>query len=122
MRARLDSLTKLYEYGDFRELDWQSLATELERLKDEKRRLESASDLLKTLMERLENLMREMGETESQLQERRDQSSKTEQKRSDAQSLREQTRPWSWIPPTLFTHSVSPGWSRSGPLRWASTR
>ncbi len=49
LRARLETLTKLAETDDFRELDWRPLAAELERLKDEKRQLELASDVLKAL-------------------------------------------------------------------------
>ena len=49
VRERLDTLSKLAEYRDFRELDWSSLAAEIARLGDERRRLESASDLLRQL-------------------------------------------------------------------------
>ena len=42
-------LVKLDEYRDFRELDWRSLAAEVARLDEEKRQLESASDLLRQL-------------------------------------------------------------------------
>ena len=56
LKARLEALSKLDEYRDFHELDWQPLATEIARLQDEKRQLESASDLLKELTVRMKAL------------------------------------------------------------------
>jgi uncharacterized protein YPO0396 len=92
IKARLDALSKLDEYGDFQELDWQSLATEIARLQEEKRQLEAASDILKTLSTRLAELIATRQATEKQLAEHRDKRSKTEQRRADAQWLQEQTR------------------------------
>ena len=43
LKERLTVLSKLDEYADFRELDWQPLAIEAARLTDEKVKLESAS-------------------------------------------------------------------------------
>jgi uncharacterized protein YPO0396 len=53
LKERLTVLSKLGEYADYHELDWQSLAVELARLQDEKQQLESASDVLKQLTEQL---------------------------------------------------------------------
>jgi len=54
-RMALDSLRgrPLPEHADFRELDWNSLAVEVARLRDEKQQLESASDVLAQLTARL---------------------------------------------------------------------
>ena len=49
LNKQRDLLLKLDEYRDFRELDWRSLAAEVARLGEEKRQLESASDLLREL-------------------------------------------------------------------------
>jgi uncharacterized protein YPO0396 len=92
LKGRLDILSKLEEYRDFRELDWQPLAAEVTRLQDEKEQLESASDLLTELTGRLNGLVLELQKTESLIIEQRDKRSKTEQKRTDADSLHLQTQ------------------------------
>ncbi|MGZ5014987.1 MAG: ATP-binding protein [Methylobacter sp.] len=91
LKDRLDALSKLAEYVDFRELDWPSLALELAKLIDEKQKLESASDVLKQLSERLNEVVAALKDTEIRLVEHRDKRSKTEQKKSDAEGLRIQT-------------------------------
>ena len=91
VRERLDTLSKLAEYADFRELDWSSLAAEIARLGDERRRLESASDLLRQLNAQLEEARKALEATEEALQEHRDRRSKTEQRQSDAKALRAET-------------------------------
>ena len=91
VRERLDTLSKLAEYADFRELDWSSLAAEIARLGDERRRLESASDLLRQLNAQLVDARKALEATEAALQAHRDDRSKTEQKQSDAQALRAET-------------------------------
>ncbi len=92
INARLEALSKLVEYNDFRELDWQPLAVEMACLEDEKSQLEASSDLLKTLSEQLETLEQTLTQVELQLDERKDNRSKTEQKKDDAETLCEQTR------------------------------
>ena len=92
VRERLDTLSKLAEYTDFRELDWSSLAVEIARLDDERRRLESASDLLRQLNAQLAEARKVLEATEEALQAHRDRRSKTEQKQSDAKALRAETQ------------------------------
>jgi uncharacterized protein YPO0396 len=53
LRARIELLSKLEEYRDFREIDWASIAAEIARLEDERRQLEEASDILRNLNDRL---------------------------------------------------------------------
>ena len=91
VRERLDTLSKLAELTDFRELDWSSLAAEIARLGDERRRLESASDLLRQLNAQLAEVRTALEATEEALQAHRDRRSKTEQRRSDAESMRAET-------------------------------
>ncbi len=91
LSRRLDALTRLEEFGVFDELDWATVATEIAALVDERTRLESASDVLKQLNERLCELQRELKATESDLYGARDKRAKLEQRRSDAQELRQQT-------------------------------
>jgi uncharacterized protein YPO0396 len=89
---RKQTLSKLDEYADFRELDWQPLAAEIARLEDEKRQLESASDVLKELTARLQALALALLETEQQLETHKDKRSKTEQKKGDAVDLQLQVQ------------------------------
>ena len=91
VRERLDTLSKLAEYADFRELDWSSLAAEIARLGDERRRLESASDLLRQLNAQLEEARKALEATEEALLEHRDRRSKTEQRQSHTSTLRDET-------------------------------
>lgn len=92
LKERLAVLSKLGEYTDFRELDWQSLAMEVATLQDEKRKLESASDVLKQLTERLNETIAALQKTENQLEAHKDKRSKIEQKQSDTEAMRVQTQ------------------------------
>lgn len=92
LKERLSVLSKLGEYTDFRDLDWKPVAVVISRLEAEKRELEAASDLLKTLTSQLTALERELKETEIQLDERKDKHSKTEQKIIAAQELQQQAQ------------------------------
>ncbi|MFU8819368.1 MAG: ATP-binding protein [Desulfurivibrio sp.] len=92
LKERLSLLSKLDEYSDFRDLDWKPVAVTIERLAAEKRDLEAASDLLKTLTAQLTALEEELKATEERLKERNDKRAKTEQKISDAQALQQQTQ------------------------------
>ncbi|RMG55588.1 MAG: ATP-dependent exonuclease SbcCD, C subunit-like protein, partial [Gammaproteobacteria bacterium] len=90
LKERLSTLSKLDEYRDFRDLDWQPVALSIARLEDEKRQLEAASDLLATLTAQLTALEEELRETEKHLDERKDKRSKTEEKISAAEQLQQQ--------------------------------
>ena len=92
VRERLQALNKLDEYRDFRDLDWQPLAADVARLLDDKRGLEAASDLLKTLAERLATLLAALARTEEALDRHKRDEARTEQKKHDAQALLAQTR------------------------------
>jgi uncharacterized protein YPO0396 len=92
LKARLTTLSKLDVYQEFRDLDWQPLAAEAARLREEKRQLEAASDVLKTLAERLKTLEAALADCERRLEERRDQRSKTEQRIADGNVLRALTQ------------------------------
>lgn len=92
LRHRLDALAKLEEYQDYREIDWQTIAAEVARLEDEKRKLETASDVLRQLTEQLESLTGQLGEIEQQLESGKDERARTQQKYEDAEALREQMR------------------------------
>lgn len=92
LKERLTLLSRLDEYTDFNDLDWQPVAVAIARLEAEKRELESTSDLLRTLTAQLEEVEKGLRETERQLDERKSRRSKTEQKISDARESGEQAR------------------------------
>lgn len=91
-RDRLQALSKLEEYRDFSELDWQALASEIAKLQDEKRALEAASDMLKALADRLAAALAALADTALALDERKDQRSKATQKHADALVLLKDAR------------------------------
>jgi uncharacterized protein YPO0396 len=91
LTSRLEALARLEEFTAFDELDWASVASEIAQLTDERSRLESASDVLKQLNEDLRELQKAQKRTGSELQTARDKRAKAEQRRSDAQDLRQQT-------------------------------
>jgi uncharacterized protein YPO0396 len=57
LAERLNTLSKLGEYRDFRDLDWGSLVIEAQRLSEEKGRLEAASDKLALLAGQLREIV-----------------------------------------------------------------
>ena len=91
IRRRMDNLSELKGYTDFREIDWQGLASEIARLRDEERQLASASDVLAQLNARLADVRERLAATERELNSHRDVRAKTEQKQQDTKALREQT-------------------------------
>jgi uncharacterized protein YPO0396 len=91
LAIRLDALTRLDEFNDFQELDWASVATEIARLTDERKRLEAASDALRQLNEQLQESIASRRQTDLALQGARERRAKAEQRRMDAQELRKQT-------------------------------
>ncbi len=84
LRERLDGLSKIGEYGNFNDLDWQPLAVVISELETEKRVLEAASDLLQTLANQLKVVEGKLKQTESALGERNRDAAKNEEKREQA--------------------------------------
>ena len=84
IRERIEALNTLAEYTDFRDIDWQPLATEIAQLIEEKQRLEGASDILKTLNERLDAALAALKQTAETLDDKKDQRSRTRQRLQDA--------------------------------------
>lgn len=92
LRERLTALSRLDEYTDFRDIDWQTLAREVAALEEEKKKLEAASDVLMQLTRRLAEVRSELTVVDAGLEEHKDTRSKIEQKNSDAQALSLHTR------------------------------
>ncbi len=91
LEGKLEALAKLEEFTGFEELDWGSVAAEIATLVDERDRLASASDILKQLGERLRQAAQALAEADRELEAARDKRSRIEQRRSDAQTLQQQT-------------------------------
>jgi uncharacterized protein YPO0396 len=92
LESRLEALTRLEEFTDFEELDWAAIATEIAQLADERQRLESASDVLMQLTQQLNDANQELASIEGDVETARDRRSKVEQRKSDAETLRQMTR------------------------------
>ncbi len=91
IRGRLKTLSKLDEYRDFSEIEFEPLAIEIERLRNEKVKLESSSDVLQDLTARLAALQNEISHTETALKEKTRQLGATQAKLETAEDLRNQT-------------------------------
>ena len=91
LAGRLDALARLEEFSAFDELDWRGVATDIAQLKDERDRLEAASDVLKQLNDSLRDLQQAQHKTGADLREAQARQARAEQRRADAQALREQT-------------------------------
>jgi len=92
LKDRLTTLSRLGEYRDFRELDWRSLVTQIADLRDEKQRLEAASDILQTLNAEVEKVEKSIDENENQLDQVKRQCAKLEQRKSDTETMRQDVR------------------------------
>jgi len=90
-RERLQALDKLEEYRDFQELDWRSSSTELAVLTGEKHRLETASDILKTLAAQLQAVEVASADSAAKLKKREAEQAQTLLRQDQATALRAQT-------------------------------
>ena len=87
LETNLSALNRLREYRDFNELNWQVLAQEIERLKVEITRLESASNILQALSQQLHELEAENSQSESLLEAAKEQRTETRLKKTNAENL-----------------------------------
>ena len=67
LSARADSLGRIGEYREYRDLDWRSLALEIDRLMEERQRHEEGSEILRVLEARLASLEKTLRETEAEI-------------------------------------------------------
>jgi len=91
LQKRLDALTRLDEFTSFEELDWAGPATEIAMLEDERRRLESASDILKQLNDRLREFQDAYRQTELDLKAVFVKLGEAQRRQSEALDLKQQT-------------------------------
>lgn len=80
MQRRRDVLRDLLKIGSFAEVDWQPLARQIETLKDEKRRIEQGSDVLRTLQARLEETEQQLADAQNRYQNNNEQRVRTEER------------------------------------------
>jgi len=92
VKKRHSALSKLDEYRDFAELDWQTPAVEIATLEFERKQLEASSNLLRDLMAHLQSLQEDLGEKESELAEKLRELGAVQNKREVAEALRNETR------------------------------
>src|SRR5262245_64456844 len=67
LQARLGLLQQLSAYAGFSDLDWRTIALEIDRLEGERRQLEEGSDKLKTLKAQLDTLAAGIAESQDRL-------------------------------------------------------
>jgi uncharacterized protein YPO0396 len=87
---RLNILSKLGEYRDFRDLDWGSLVIEAQRLSEEKEKLESASDKLTLLAGQLQEIVSRLDKSVAERDDLQKRLGGTAQKIESAEKLRDQ--------------------------------
>ena len=84
---RLREASQLEMFSDFREIDWQPLALDIERLERDRERLERESDTLRTLAQQLTEVERTLAETENSLKEVEREEAVSKSKHGDASRL-----------------------------------
>jgi len=86
LREKQADLIRLEEYRSFSDLDWQSVAREIQGLKEEKTRLERDSDILNTLNAQVTALEEKIRALEQALRNAWDQRSRVQEKQGQAEA------------------------------------
>jgi uncharacterized protein YPO0396 len=92
LRKRQDALSKIGEYVNFNDLDWQLLSVAISELEAEKHALEAASDLLQTLTGQLNEAEAKLKQTGSTLDKRNREAARNEEKLEQANFLLTESR------------------------------
>lgn len=87
---RLNVVSKLEEFQDFSEIDWGSLASEIQELENEKARLENSSDKLKQLREDLRKAETALAQVEEKLEKKQSDLAKTEDRLEQDQARKQE--------------------------------
>lgn len=82
-----DQLVRMQNFTDFRQLDWQSLVIEIDRLEAERRALETESDTLRTLQRQLDELEAEIRQTAGSLDAAKEERTTARNKREMASEM-----------------------------------
>jgi uncharacterized protein YPO0396 len=90
LTGRIDTLTKISVFENFRDIDWKPLALDIERLQTELRELEETSETLKVLGSQLSEIERRTQEVDLDLTKTRgDQARKDDRRENAAKQLDE---------------------------------
>lgn len=92
LRERAQALGRLEEYRDFAELDWRAVAAEIALLEEERKALEAASDVLRTLAQRLAALEAQQEGVQRMLKDREREQAQAALKKEQAEAMLEQAR------------------------------
>ncbi len=84
VKDQIIRLARIGDFRDFTELDWQPLAAEIATLEAEKKALEAASDVLKTLAGQLVVLEEKLQHTENDLMARNHELARNQEKQEQA--------------------------------------
>lgn len=67
LKKRIENYHRLEEFNEFEELDWSSVATEIQKLHEERERLSNSSDMMKQLQQQLQVIEKASVQTEQEL-------------------------------------------------------
>lgn len=87
LEKRTQLLSQLSVFENFRDLDWKSVAIEIEALEKEKRELQEGSDILRTLHEQLSAIDSAIRDTETDLNKASIEQTRREEHRTQANNL-----------------------------------
>lgn len=108
LNQRMNLVQQMKVYAEFRELDWQPLVVEIERLERERQQIESESDVLRTLERQLQSLEEALTQTEAHLDARKAELARGEEKLERAgEQLRDAMERLVEIPAADRTHVFS---------------
>ena len=88
LQARIGLLQQLSAFASFNDLNWRTVALEIDRLQEERRQLEEGSDVLKTLKAQLDGVEQAIAESQGQLDAATREHSKLEERRAEAERQR----------------------------------
>lgn len=111
LRGRLDALSKLEEFTRFADIDWMSLARQIAGLREERARLEAASDTLQELGRQLKAAKERFDALEVKRSDALGKRGEVKSKRETAQAMRDQAGSvWNDLPLTATQIERLDGW------------
>ena len=89
-KTRVENYNRLEEFNEFQELDWATVANEIQSLLEERDRLSASSDIMAQLQQQLQAAEKNMAKTEKDLDTYKAQAAQVELRLSNNQKLRQQ--------------------------------
>jgi uncharacterized protein YPO0396 len=87
LREHDGRLRQFTMYTDFRDIDWRSITLDIQRLEEERRTLEAASDVLRTLQQQLAAVEERFAAADASLLSARDEGAKLSDRRETAKAM-----------------------------------